>query len=554
MKIARKPLTNTLTVAQVLARLRHDSRLPAWRRKDLRKSVSALVRHSGLDPHQTEARFGAFRDAVRTIEPAGLGVSQQWWRRLRSDAAMAFARYSAPTDFLAHGPVTSEWRPLLRASAHIHHVRYVTRFMRYCSRRGIRPIEVTDQVSEAFRGYLFDHTAVNDPRATHAAMCRSWNRAVFDVTGWPRIRLAVPTVQRPFSLPLSSFPATFAADIRAWINQVSGTDLLQGPSRPLRPATIKHRRWQFIYLASAIVRSGQTPDRITSIAALFEPDNFTRGIRYLWERAGRTPTPSLLSLVRNLRLAGKHSALLTPSQLGKMDDLVRKFQYDGRRLTERNRTVLRQFDNPENVRRFTALPETLVRASRRAASRRRTALLVQTALAIDILLVAPIRLSTLRRLRLSNFRRAGRGDKRTVHLVVQSREIKTGMPLQFELPRETIALLDIYLRDHRPVMTSKGTDALFPGSLGGPKGETTFIVQIKLGIRRYAGLDVNIHAFRHIAAKLLLQKHPQQYQLVALLLGHRNVQTAMDYYCELDVPAVARSYGREVLGRTFSGP
>lgn len=132
--------------------------------------------------------------------------------------------------------------------------------------------------------------------------------------------------------------------------------------------------------------------------------------------------------------------------------------------------------------------------------------------------------------------------------------MKNAMPLAFELPNETVALLDRYVRHHLASLNLPPLDVLFPGDAGEPKQSTCLATQIKQTVARYTGLVVNVHAFRHIAARLYLQRFPQEYFLVGLLLGHRSVLTTMRNYCELGVRPAARQYGEHVLGRHFSAP
>ena len=45
----------------------------------------------------------------------------------------------------------------------------------------------------------------------------------------------------------------------------------------------------------------------------------------------------------------------------------------------------------------------------------------------------------------------------------------------------------------------------------------------------------DVHQFRHAAAAIYLKHHPGEYEIVRQLLGHRNIQTTMNYYVGLDM-------------------
>jgi integrase len=42
------------------------------------------------------------------------------------------------------------------------------------------------------------------------------------------------------------------------------------------------------------------------------------------------------------------------------------------------------------------------------------------------------------------------------------------------------------------------------------------------------------HQFRHAAAAIFLKDHPGEYETIRQLLGHRNIQTTMNFYVGLN--------------------
>jgi integrase len=224
-------------------------------------------------------------------------------------------------------------------------------------------------------------------------------------------------------------------------------------------------------------------------------------------------------------------------------------------ISAKNRRILRQFDDPANIEKLLRLPKLLAATARRSKAPAHAAHLMQMALAVELLLVAPVRVGSLHGLRLSTNivlgHRNGR-QMRPVHLVIPARSVKNGVLIEFELPIETVNLLNRYVRTYLPRLATGPADALFPGATGAPKRTDGLATQIKQTVERYTGLVVNVHAFRHIAARLYLERFPQEYFLVGLLLGHRSVLTTMRNYCELGVRPAARQYSEHVLGRHFA--
>jgi integrase len=55
-------------------------------------------------------------------------------------------------------------------------------------------------------------------------------------------------------------------------------------------------------------------------------------------------------------------------------------------------------------------------------------------------------------------------------------------------------------------------------------------VQIQRTIKQETGVDLNVHAFRHLAAMLFLREHPREYQTTRVILGHKSHTTTVRAY------------------------
>jgi integrase len=56
------------------------------------------------------------------------------------------------------------------------------------------------------------------------------------------------------------------------------------------------------------------------------------------------------------------------------------------------------------------------------------------------------------------------------------------------------------------------------------------------------GVVMTPHQFRHLAAKLFLDLHPNEFETVRKLLGHKSIETTMRYYRELDAALAGKRY------------
>jgi integrase len=72
-------------------------------------------------------------------------------------------------------------------------------------------------------------------------------------------------------------------------------------------------------------------------------------------------------------------------------------------------------------------------------------------------------------------------------------------------------------------------------------------------MREYLGFAINPHCYRHLAAKLYLTAHPGRYHDVQLLLGHRRIETTVQYYVDLQAEEVFRHFDTMLLGLEDGG-
>lgn len=215
-------------------------------------------------------------------------------------------------------------------------------------------------------------------------------------------------------------------------------------------------------------------------------------------------------------------------------------------MTPKNQARLRQFDDPANVSALLTLPQRLVaQAARCRTPTRSDALEVQTAVAIEILLMVPIRRGNLARLDIHRHLIRTRGG--VVHLFIPAEEVKNRLAVEAMLPAETVWLIDIYLSRYRPLLLDEPSPWLFPGIGGGSKCPVGVGMQISSGIHRHCDLQMNTHLFRHLAAKLYLDSHPGAYGVIRLVNRHKSVNTTTTFYCGTETASAMRHYDRHIL-------
>jgi integrase len=132
------------------------------------------------------------------------------------------------------------------------------------------------------------------------------------------------------------------------------------------------------------------------------------------------------------------------------------------------------------------------------------------------------------------------GDR--TFLSIPSEETKNAVAIEAELPPRLTQLLQTYIQKYRPVLIGAPAPWLFPGENGARRPSGGFGQQISAFIAREAGLVMTPHQFRHLAAKLFLDQHPDGFETVRRLLGRKSLGTTMRYYRELETVLASKRY------------
>jgi integrase len=130
--------------------------------------------------------------------------------------------------------------------------------------------------------------------------------------------------------------------------------------------------------------------------------------------------------------------------------------------------------------------------------------------------------------------------------------VKNRQDLQHPFDAELTALIDEYIHQFRSTLLRGSNELwLFPGKTGGRKDPRTFSGQITERIQKAIGLCITPHQFRHAAAAIYLKHHPGDYETVRRILGHRNIQTTIKFYCGLETLWANKTFG-DILRREMT--
>ncbi|MEE8164179.1 MAG: hypothetical protein V3T64_01285, partial [Myxococcota bacterium] len=388
------------TLADAIERVVKDHDLSETRRRDMASALRSIASAIGRPPEILPASVHWLEPRLERVHPEQLGISAKRWRNIASDATAAL-RHLGLAQRIARSrneALSPEWAKLARPisdNTALH--RGLSRFIGFCSRLGVAPEEVDDDVVDAYRAALTDGLLLKRPMPLVRQVVLRWNQASAEITDWPQQRLTRIDRRDTYGLDWEEFPESFRDDVERWLTRLSGQDLLANdtPETPLAPATLKHRRHQIRALASACSHAGLDVERIVDLSVLAEPDNLRLGLRWLLARNDDETSGAIHGLATAIKGLARHYVCVDEETLEEIREICRRLDPGSEGITAKNRERLRQFDDPANVALLLNVPDRLVREAEKRPHSPRSALKVQTAFAISLLLMAPIRLRNL---------------------------------------------------------------------------------------------------------------------------------------------------------------
>ncbi|MBV1800639.1 tyrosine-type recombinase/integrase [Siccirubricoccus sp. G192] len=547
-----------LTLADVLAALPNASNVTSRQREEMASAIRTVARLLGEDPAQIPANRRALSQRFRTVAPIAHGISKASWSNVHYRLNKALDLVLPPHLRRQRDlPLAPEWQELKARIADQWTRKSLSRLFHFCSEAGISPEQVGEGTLEQFPGYL-DIVRLKGSAGLLRDTRRAWNRACSEVPDWPGRLLETKPRKGLRVLPWETFPASLRADLQGWLDYRAGIGLPpeaegeredDGPSKPARPTTLKHREHQVQQFASTLVKQGVDPSSLRRLADLVEPATLRLGAE-VYRRDGKY-MPSLPGLVAGLQSIARHWVRPKPSadDMQKIRVLLKKIckQVPRRGMTTKNRARLYPIlDDPEAALALLRLPGKLLGLAENVQHPHRAALLAQVALTIEILLMVPLRIGNLAALDTERHLVLPRRPGGKARIVIDADEVKNEYHLDYPLPEPTVVLLRRYLREFRPTLAEPGSTALFPGQLGRAKNPQALGRQISRAVFEHTELRMNPHLFRHAMASLYLKARPGDFETVRLVLGHKSLATTAGTYVFTEEQAAMQRF-RDVI-------
>ena len=524
------------TLATVLAALETKGELSETRRRDLRSAIKRVAELLGNVPAAIPLVMENVQAELGAVSPIAVGLSAKRFTNIRSDFVAAVkASGVIPKKLNVNATLSPDWvdffSRLASRKAHLG----LSRLARYASNQGISPQGINDEVIHGFIAAIREGSLHKKPHGLHRQVTVLWNKAAEDSDLGIR-RVAIASFRKPPQrLSESLLCPSFIKDRENYLAWCGVVDPFANDarSRRLAPRTLRLTRDQIHAAVTALVKSGMKPDQIQSLADLVTERNLKNILRRRVVDAGGQHKSFNHYLARALVRIAKEWVKVDAGVLAELKKAASKLpgpdRYD---LTPKNKQFLRQFEDPEALRRLQALPAQLWKEVKSKSLQKpnfRVLAKAQAALGIGLLTYMPVRSENLWELEFDThiFLRSGPGATSTLELGAE--EVKNENATGFDIPLHLAKMLLDYRDDIAPQHIGHRPKRLFVLLDGTPKAQATVAYLICRYARTRAGISLTPHQFRHLGAKIMLDANPGNIEGVRQLLLHKNIKTTLIY-------------------------
>lgn len=536
----------------------HD--LSPQRRRDLRSALASAAAIVAPDALMMDCAF--LNQRLYRRPPAAFGLATRRFANIVSALRAILRRLDrhAPNSIAGADGLSPDWQQLHDALPTRERQLGLIRLMKFCSQHAITPDGVAQDTLDSFESWLITRTLTDDIGGLVRRTASNWRWAASHVAGWPSVSLTKGDARDWYSLPLNAYSPSFAADVEVYLARLGGqplslaaidiTDLTaasrHGPARPLRPRSIETQRHFIRIAAAALVAAGRDPQSLTSLSDLVQPiENAVTIMDFHWKRAGGKATSHLSNLADVLRQIGSFHVGLTDTDMALISRLRAAVKPPNQgTMTDKNRKRLQALLQDGNLARLLHFPQELMRrAALPGVSERQAARLAMFAVALELLIICPMRRQNLATLRLdTDLLRPDPQKPVVTGICVDADRVKNGVPIEWPVSADSGRLLQTYLQRHRPVLAEPGNPYLFPGTGQSHKSPHDLAVQLTELVGKDIGLPYNLHIMRHLAVVLYLNAHPGSYEIVRRVLGHKSLHTTITFYAGLESVTAANLF------------
>ena len=491
----------------------------------------------GISPRRLENVLSLLRDVLR---------------RLGLHANHRFLSKEAP-------PV---WQAISTGSKHSRDG--LTGFAIWCADRDVLPDKITPEILHVYRDWRVAHTLKASAAKADRHVVRAWQAFRVLVPDWPPLLGVLSPSRQPYTPQIADCAASFQDDVASFERRALCVDASEmfpigcddpasdrsSRRRPARPGTVATRVFQIRQSLGALVQSGVALEEIRFLRDLVEPIERPQMIlKWFYARSARKTGSNIGGVAEMLRQLAKFHCQLPEDACRRISAWAVNVRGDRNSgMIPKNRARLRSVTEERSLSMLLHCPAHLMKAADKLpAGDSKARRLARAAVALEILLICPMRVGNLRVLRLGEHLQRGRaGSLLYTSFEVPEYETKNRSAISWPIPTSTARLIAHYLRRHR--LSIENNDHLFAGEGGrGVASASTINATITKTIAEEIGVEINPHLLRHFAAYLYLRTNQGAYELVRRVLGHKDIDTTVRFYCGLETEFAAQHFDETVL-------
>ena len=319
-------------------------------------------------------------------------------------------------------------------------------------RRPLASVSQKDLI--AYRDELIASGTTRPKQAARDAS-HAWNRMT-EQPGWPKVKLVPPSATRT-SLAYKDLPEELKADCDRYFAERSGhsdEDLFKANVRePLAPATLRDRRGKVCQLVVHYVEGGGKLGDLKSLCDLTCEKACRIILAQIWRKNDKKANAHGANLARLLVSVGKHHCNAPQSVLDLLRNAESKLRPKKSGMTVRNRAKLRTILEDKALPRLLKLPQHCMAGLDPSNPTLSDAIDLQSALAIAIELVAPMRAKNLAGLDIKEHFDIVSDTQ--CHIVIDAGDVKNHQTLNYVLGPSFMKLFKLYEEVYRPLLLGR---------------------------------------------------------------------------------------------------
>ena len=548
--------TSNPTLSDVESVIKSSEGISEDKRRTMVSALHSLAKWAGESLSSIPASVPELAKRFDGLQPFALGISPKTKSNVKSSCYDAVALSQVVPGVVSlkirGRPRSPEWQKYWSGLTKVVERNSLSRLVNWCNTHSIAPKEVKTEVIEKMMADMKATSFRQNQYQVHRTTARMWNEIVDRFPHSALTKVDVPVSRsRRVRVPWEKFPRSLLQDWASFAAWAHGEDIFAEDGSPrVKQSTLDMYQRKFHHAISLLVETGIEPSDIRTVADVTTPDALKRILGRRHEQSNGEASYETFFLGHLIIRLARDWVKLPPEQVAELKRLMKKLPQPTFMMTTKNQLLVDEFDDPKLLHRFLSTPDRIWKDVMENGRRGRLRLAeAQASLGISILMNTAIRLGDLTALEFDKHLTLRPGGTSTLRTIAT--ETKTGHGVEFDLP----SILAERLIEYRDVIAraeiGQSPKYVFSNVDGSAKGFATVRYLVQRYVKDYAGMHINPHAYRHIAAKLVLDDNPGAHVLVQHLLGHKTVSTTANYYAGLNTRRAGRHH-QALLAREVS--